>query len=102
VIYSPLSIEALKELVRTDFSSVPAHDTPVFDDSIPLASGKQLGHLICVEPIRQKQILTLEWELPRVIALDLSKSAQLFSYALSRGQPFNLNECLKREGLADE
>ena len=102
VIYSPLPLDALKETVRNFFGPVPTHAPVTFDDSISISSENQRGHFIYIQPIKQKQTLTLSWELPIELSCDPSKSADLFSYVLDRGHPYSLNEQLKKEGAIDD
>ena len=102
VLYSSLSLETLKETVRSYFSQVPNHETPSIDNSQPITSTKQKGHFIYIQPIKQNRTLTLSWELPRDLSLDPTKSAQLFCYALKRGQPYSLENALMRENLIDD
>lgn len=101
-VYSPLPIDHLKEIVRSHFSPVPNHESPDADVSGSLTSKMQKGHFIHIQPIKHSQTLTISWELPRDVSLDPSKSAQLFCYAMNRGQPFSLYEQLRKEGLIND
>jgi insulysin len=102
VLYTPLPIDHLKEIVQNFFGPIPTHSILPLDDSAPLSSPNQKGHFTYVQPIRQKQTLTLSWELPADFSSDPSKSADLFCYALNRGQPYSLHEQLKKDGYIDD
>lgn len=102
VLYSPLPLDALKETVRNFFGPVPTHAPTPFDSSASIVSNNQKGHFIYIQPIKQKQTLTLSWELPIELSCDPSKSADLFCYVLDRGHPYSLYEQLKKEGVIDE
>lgn len=101
VIYSPLPLQELQETVVKTFAGVPQSLNSSIDTSGHLSSSQQVGHLIAIKPIKNKKTLTLSWELPVEFAKDLSKSADLFAYALRRGQAHSLYEKLKAEGLID-
>lgn len=100
-IYSPLPLKTLKELVVPLFSEVPKSQSASLDHSAQLSSKQQQGHITFVKPIRNKQTLTLNWELPPELSDDLTKSADLLAYALRRGQKYSLYEKLKAEQLID-
>ncbi|MBM3191725.1 MAG: hypothetical protein FJZ63_03600 [Chlamydiae bacterium] len=101
VLYSPLPIDTLKNLVVQDFSAVATGDVaqPSYD---LLSSAEQRGHLIYLRPIKDVKLLSLEWELPHPFALDSdTKSAELVAYVLQNGGRHSLIETLKKEHLAD-
>jgi insulysin len=102
VLYSPLPLEQLKETAIQLFAEVPRKKEQTANDLQEITSNQQRGKLTYIEPIKQHQILTLSWELPRDLSLDPSRSADLFCYALGRGQPYSLHELLRKEGLIDD
>ncbi|MBF8263465.1 MAG: Secreted/periplasmic Zn-dependent peptidase insulinase-like [Parachlamydiales bacterium] len=102
IVYSHLPIESLKETVRNYFSLVPNHDTLAANTSAALTSDQQKGHFIYIQPIKHSKMLTLSWELSSDISLDPAKSAQLFCYAMGRGQPYSLHEQLIKEGFIND
>ncbi len=101
VVYSPLSLEELQETVIKTFSEVPQNATPPVDSSGKLSSAEQTGHIAFIKPIKNRQSLTLSWELPPELAEDPSKSADILAYALRRGQKYSLYETLKEEQIID-
>ncbi len=101
-IYSPLPIEQLKETVSATFALIPSTEHTPFADPGSLTSDKQRGQLTSIKPVKNHNLLTLLWELPRELSDDESKSADLLAYALSRGQKFSLYEKLKGEHLIDD
>ncbi len=101
VLYSPLPMDELKENVVQMFSQVPKSGGGTVDTSGSLTSKNQVGHMIAIKPIQNRKSLTLSWELPLALAKDPSQSAQLFAYALRRGQKYSLYEKLKNDGLID-
>ncbi|HSW72942.1 MAG TPA: insulinase family protein, partial [Chlamydiales bacterium] len=99
VVYSSLPLDELKEKTATLFSSVPNRklvNRPIEEN---LFSPQQKGNIIHVKPIRDIQLLSLEWEIPGELLPDDTKSAKLISYALRRGSEYSLTETLKKEGL---
>lgn len=98
-VYSPLNLEVLKKEVIAQFSKIPNRHTKSLALNIPLSSDMQKNNLIYIEPVKDLQILTVAWELPSNTILDSSKSAQLISYALTRG---NLLQSLKNLKFADD
>jgi len=101
VIYSPLSLDELTSAVSSSFSSVPTvrPQTRLEEDFI--TSDAQRGHITYIKPIKNRNILSLMWELPSEFSDDPAKSAPLLAYALNQGQKFNLYEKLKAEQLID-
>lgn len=102
VIYAPDSLESLAEMAATQFSPVPVAPAIPSLDAGAITSTKQRGALTWIQPIKQRQTLTLGWELPTHLSLDPSRPAHLYSYALGRGQSYSLYELLKKEGLIED
>lgn len=101
VIYSPLSLEMLKEKVIPLFNQVPKSSTTLQAVQGPVTSPEQIGHITYIKPIKNRQSLTLSWELPTELADDPSHSAEMLAYALQSGQAHSLYEWLKTKQLID-
>jgi insulysin len=101
VIYSALPVETLRQSAVEMFGPVPVHAHSATDTSGPLSSPLQVKNITFIKPIQNRQTLTLSWELPKELAIDPSKSAELIAYALQRGQEHSLYENLKTEQLID-
>lgn len=101
IIYSSLPIDELKKAVVETFSPVPQSGKTIVDTSEPLSSQTQVGHITFIKPIKNRQSLSLSWELPLEFSVDESKSADLVAFALGRGQRYSLYEKLKNEQLVD-
>ncbi len=101
VLYSPLPIEKLQEVVVQTFSQVPMSSRTLIDSSAPLCSTQQLGQIVYIKPIKNRQTLTLSWELPPTLSDDETKSIDILAYALRRGHKNSLYEKLKEEQLID-
>lgn len=102
VLYSSLPIHELKEAAASAFAAVPKGTLEQGSNDGPLTSEAQRGHIVSIEPIQQKQMLYLSWELPSQMADDESKSSELIAYALSRGGSHSLLQKLKNEKLVDD
>lgn len=100
-IYSSLPIDTLKATAAQYFASIPQTLDAPFDHRFPLLSNQQKGQIAYIKPVQNRRLLTLAWELPLEHSLDESKSAELFAYALERGQRYSLYERLKEEQLID-
>ncbi|PIS01977.1 MAG: hypothetical protein COT85_07490 [Chlamydiae bacterium CG10_big_fil_rev_8_21_14_0_10_42_34] len=101
VVYSSLPLETLKDTVVQTFDQVPDNSQEPTDTSANLSSAAQLGHITYIKPIKNKQTLTLSWELPHDLSVDPTKSADIVAYALRRGQKYSLYENLKADQLID-
>lgn len=102
VLYAPASLEELAETAAALFAPVPVRPSAPSMSKEEITSEKQRGHLIWIQPIKQRQTLSLCWEVPPHLSQHPSMPAQLYSYALSRGQSFSLYELLKKEGLIED
>lgn len=102
IVYSSLPLETLKEKVDSLFSQIPNRGLDSLTVDQELTSPSQKGRLIAIKPVKNLQILSLEWELPAKLMPDESKSAKLIAYALRRGGVHSLSEILKKEGLIQE
>lgn len=99
VLYASSPLEELKKRACELFSEIPTQESASIE-WIPLSSERQKGHLTAVVPLKEVQMLSLSWEVPRELC-DHSKSAQLLAFILSQGQEYSLYELLKREGLVE-
>jgi insulysin len=100
-LYSSLPIETMKAQAVSLFSPVPTVEKDTSLSYQPITSAEQRGHITYIKPIQNRQTITLAWEMPRELSNDETKSADLIAYALNRGQPNSLYECLKTEQLID-
>lgn len=100
-VYSPLPLETLKTHVSNYFSQVPSNDSSFSLDGNRVTSEKQRGHIAYIKPIKNRNVLSFMWELPKELSDDETQSAELLAYALGRGQKHSLYEKLKAEHLID-
>lgn len=101
-LYSTLPMETLKELTVKDFSAITQIKSTPTIPYAPLSSQQQLGHMVYIKPVKDLKVLSLDWELPKEIALDqTTHSAELIAYVLQNGGENSLIEELKREQLAE-
>jgi insulysin len=96
-----LPLNQLEQVVADTFSAVPRAKKDPVDISGSLTSKDQIGQIIFIKPIKNRQSVTLSWELPLELAQDPTQSAEILAYALKRGQKYSLYEKLKKEGLID-
>ncbi len=101
VIYSPLSTEELTQMAVEKFSKIQNKGRDAFQTDEKLFSQNTLGKIVYIKPIRNLQTLSLEFELDKSFAKDTTKSVELISYAINRGQKSSLLENLKKENLAE-
>lgn len=102
VLYSPLPMDTLKELATKDFSSIKQIKSIPSVPYASLSSQLQQGHITYITPVKDLKVLSLDWELPKEIALDKdTHSADLIAYILQNGGENSLIEQLKREQLAE-
>ncbi len=102
IILSSLPVEKLISLTQQDFSPVPSGTPPRQISNIPLISAKQKGHMIYIKPIKDKKILSLQWEVPQEFILEMDKKVpELVAYVLNHGGQKTLLEELKKLKLAD-
>lgn len=102
VIISPLSVEELIPLAVQTFSSVPL--STYIEKEIPeeLLSSQQKGHFIYIKPIRDLRTLTLLWQPPIRLTVDLERQPfALIAYCLNNSTANGLLAHLKKEGVAE-
>lgn len=102
IVYSPLSMDALKDLVAREFKGIPTSNTPQTPVTVPLTSESQQGKMIYIQPVKNIHSMRLLWELPREFAHMLdSKPTSLLCYVLGHESPGSLLAELKKENLAE-
>jgi len=101
-VYSDLDLDELAKLVVEKFSPLPNIGKDLQNIKEKLFSQKNLGKLIYIKPISNLQILHLVWEINNNSTLDETKSCELISYTLKRGQKYSLLENLKKQHLAED
>lgn len=101
-VYSPLPMDLLVNLISEYFSRIPNREAKPLKNLGPLTSKNQMGHLIGIAPIQDIRELSLMWEVPKELAMDIdSKVSSHIKHALNHGHERGLNELLKKEGLAE-
>jgi len=102
VIISPLSIDKLVQLTTEKFTPVISRDLQKAAYPLDLLSAQQKGHWLYITPVKDLKTLSLIWQLPREIAVDLeSHTPSLVAYVLANGTENGLSEELKREKLIE-
>ncbi len=102
VAVSSLPIEQLKELVTKELSEVPGKDRQAFSYNKPAFSHELEGKYIYIEPIKDKRVLSILWELPPKFAHMIdSKPQDVVSFVLGHEGEQSLLAQLKREQLAE-
>lgn len=102
VIYTSDSIDNCLSLVTSLFTDIPSKEGKKLSNLPELSSDLQKGHLIYIKPIKDIEQLSIQWELPRNLLNDESKSAELIAYALNAGHKKSLLNVLKKENLVDD
>lgn len=102
IVYSPLPLEKLKELVVNDFQDVPNNDAKPFSTEIPLISPKLTGQMVYVTPLKNEHRLVLTWVLPREFSrMRESQPGTIVCYVMGHEGKESLLAQLKREKLAE-
>ena len=102
VIYSPNSIDSLITTISDLFQAIPSGDTKRELVLPELSSSLQKGQLIYIKPIKDIQEILLQWELPKELVDDDSKSTELVAYAINVADKSSLLNELKKENLVDD
>ncbi len=104
IVYSPLPLDKLKELVIADFTEIPNSDRQALNIDIPLSNpASSTPQMIYIEPIQNTRKLVLAWDLPPQLAA--MKDAQPWTiacYVLGHEGKESLLAELKREELAEK
>jgi insulysin len=101
IVYSPLPLDKLQNLVETGFSKVKNTEQMKQESfSSPLLSKNVSGKLIVIEPHQKIQKLELSWEIPEAIAKNHEvRSEMIVGYILGHEGEKTLSHLLKKEGL---
>lgn len=103
IVYSPLPIDALRDLVAREFKGVPTSHHPLNQVTVPLTSDMQKGKVIYIQPVKNVRSIRLLWELPAPFAQMLdTKPTTLLCFALGHEGPGSLLDELKKENLAEK
>ncbi len=100
IVYAPLPIETLKNLVTEDFKDIPTHETALPYPTEPALEKNTAGKIVYVEPIKDIKLLKLTWEIPSSLAMDKNKPQEFISHLLGDEGPGSLLAHLKEEKLA--
>ena len=102
IVYSHLPMDELKALTAKTFKELPVQMNSV---SIPygeLTSAKQKGHITYIQPIKDLRSYSINWELPRNIALDSETHAtDLIAQVLRYKGENSLYASLKSKGYIE-
>lgn len=102
VVYSPLPIEKLKELVVQDFTDVPNTNKTELYINLPLFTEVTKGQMIYATPIQNTNTLTIVWELPEPFSrMKQTKPERIACHVFGDEGPNSLLAELKKEGFAD-
>lgn len=103
VVYSPLPLDKLKELVVKDFGGISNKNTPFLSLNTPVNTDQLEGKIVYIEPIKNVRSLTLAWFMPPKFAdMKNSKPDSLACYVLGHEGKESLLAELKRERLAEK
>ncbi len=103
VMVSNLSIDRLITLTKENFSKVPSFPAAKNHFEMPLTSLKQRGHITYIAPVKDLRKLSLTWELPAALFIDLESHPQdLIRYALAYKGEGGLLDALKADNLAED
>lgn len=103
IVYSPLPMDQLRDLVVADFKDVPNTSKEEYTTDLPVFIGVPAAEMVYIEPIKNKRTLVLMWELPHAVA-DM-KDEQPWTaacYVLGHEGEESLLAQLKREDLAEK
>ena len=102
VVYSPLGIDQLRNMVESDFSGIPNTQKPWIPSQEPLAGPTMEGKMAIVQSIKQERSLVLFWELPAALVEDRNyRPEDIVAYVLGYEGPKSILNSLKQEQLAD-
>ena len=101
VIYSALPKNVLKELVSSNFSSIPAGGVKPLRIDKPIIQEKYKGHKIYITPIKNIRKMIITWELPKEVAhMEETSPWSIIAFVLGHKGNKSLLSQLKREGFA--
>lgn len=102
-IYSNEPIDALIKLANETFSAIHAGSSTSVILHESLTSPQQRGHILYIEPIQDIRKISIGFEIPSYIAVDIdSRTPYLLGYTLTYKGEHSLYEQLKKEGLAED
>ncbi len=96
-VLSPKPLSEIKALVEKEFSGIKKSDFKLPEFKGPILSNIR-GKLITFEPIQNRYILSLMWEVS--LKDDEAKPEELVTHILGNEGPNSLSQILKKEGLA--
>ncbi len=100
VVYSPLPLEELTELVERDFSAVPNHHVSVPKIREPLFQPSATPSLVALSPIKESRTLSLSWEIPVDWVNHEAKSHSIVGHLLGDEGEGSLLASLRADQLA--
>lgn len=102
IVYSPLPVDKLADLVVQDFSGIPNKNRLATTIEFPAFKVDGEKKFVYIEPIRNTRTLTLVWELPAKFSnLKVTQPDLILSYILGNEGEKTLLAQLKRENLAE-
>jgi insulysin len=103
LVYSPLPLDQLRDLVIKDFQDIPNYNREPFNSNMQAKTNAVNGHFVFIEPIKNVRKLSLIWELPQKFGKmrDVQPDAIICSVLGHEGKESLLAE-LKRENLAED
>ncbi len=102
IIHSNLSIDQLKAQFIEAFKDVPNKNREVLKVDIPFNSQEFLGKFVYIEPVKDKQTLTIIWELPKKFAkMEALASEEILCHILGHEGEKSLLADLKSKDLAE-
>lgn len=99
-VYSPMELEQLQKVVVEKFSKIPNRNIEPFTQTEEVFSEDQKGKIVFIKPVKDLQLVSISWELPKEFNNDSSQSAELLAYTFTRGSNKSLLQLLKNENLA--
>jgi insulysin len=102
LVVSPLPMDQLKQMVVSKFKDIPNYNYGKFTTNEALNQPSLEGKFVYIEPIKEKQQLTIVWELPKKFAqMKETKPEAVVSFVLGHEGYESLLAELKREKLAE-
>lgn len=103
IVYSPLSLDTLKQQVVQDFQPIAKKERPSFQVNLPLFGPETRGHVSHVESIKDARDLYIVWDIPSKFAKMMdSRPGDIVCNVLGHEGDHSLLATLKEDGLAEE
>lgn len=103
IVYSPLPLDKIRELVVADFQGIPNKNKQASNIDKPISSSETHEHIVYVEPVKDARSLSLIWELPSQFAhMPETQPANIVCNVLGHEGEESLLAQLKRENLAEK